>query len=31
VVQRFPMIAQALILGASPQLRHMASMGGNLL
>jgi xanthine dehydrogenase YagS FAD-binding subunit len=31
VVKRFPMIAQALVLGASPQLRHMASMGGNLL
>jgi len=31
VVQRYPMIAQALLLGASPQLRHMASMGGNLL
>jgi CO/xanthine dehydrogenase FAD-binding subunit len=31
VVQRFPVIAQALILGASAQLRHMASMGGNLL
>jgi xanthine dehydrogenase YagS FAD-binding subunit len=31
VVRRFPMIAQALLLGASPQLRHMASMGGNLL
>src|SRR4051812_22226541 len=31
VVKRFPMIAQALLLGASPQLRHMASMGGNLL
>lgn len=31
VVQRFPMLAQALVLGASPQLRHMASMGGNLL
>jgi xanthine dehydrogenase YagS FAD-binding subunit len=31
VVARFPMIAQALVLGASPQLRHMASMGGNLL
>jgi xanthine dehydrogenase YagS FAD-binding subunit len=25
------MIAQALVLGASAQLRHMASMGGNLL
>jgi xanthine dehydrogenase YagS FAD-binding subunit len=31
VVQRFPVIAQALVLGASAQLRHMASMGGNLL
>jgi xanthine dehydrogenase YagS FAD-binding subunit len=31
VALRFPMIAQALLLGASPQLRHMASMGGNLL
>jgi xanthine dehydrogenase YagS FAD-binding subunit len=31
VVQRFPVIAQALLLGASAQLRNMASMGGNLL
>jgi xanthine dehydrogenase YagS FAD-binding subunit len=31
VAERFPMIAQALLLGASPQLRNMASMGGNLL
>jgi xanthine dehydrogenase YagS FAD-binding subunit len=31
VVERFPMIARSLVLGASPQLRHMASMGGNLL
>jgi xanthine dehydrogenase YagS FAD-binding subunit len=31
VVERFPMIAQALLLGASPQLRNMASIGGNLL
>jgi xanthine dehydrogenase YagS FAD-binding subunit len=31
VVARFPVIAQALLLGASPQLRHMASLGGNLL
>ena len=30
VRQRFPMIAQALLLGASAQLRNMASMGGNL-
>ena len=31
MVQRFPVISQALVLGASAQLRHMASMGGNLL
>jgi xanthine dehydrogenase YagS FAD-binding subunit len=31
VVERFPMIVQALLLGASAQLRHMASIGGNLL
>jgi xanthine dehydrogenase YagS FAD-binding subunit len=31
VVERFPVLSQALLLGASPQLRHMASMGGNLL
>lgn len=31
VIERFPMLAQALVLGASPQLRHMASMGGNLM
>lgn len=31
VVERFPMVAQALVLGASAQLRHMASIGGNLL
>jgi xanthine dehydrogenase YagS FAD-binding subunit len=30
VVARFPVISQALLLGASPQLRNMASMGGNL-
>jgi xanthine dehydrogenase YagS FAD-binding subunit len=30
VTQRFPMIEQALLLGASAQLRNMASMGGNL-
>src|SRR5215469_4591878 len=30
VVDRFPLIAQALVLGASAQLRNMASMGGNL-
>ena len=30
VMARFPMISQALVLGASAQLRNMASMGGNL-
>jgi xanthine dehydrogenase YagS FAD-binding subunit len=30
VSERFPVIAQALVLGASAQLRNMASMGGNL-
>jgi xanthine dehydrogenase YagS FAD-binding subunit len=30
VVQRFPVLSQALRLGASAQLRNMASMGGNL-
>lgn len=30
VIERFPMISQALLLGASAQLRNMASMGGNL-
>ncbi|MER7546151.1 FAD binding domain-containing protein [Actinomadura sp.] len=30
VAERFPMVAQSLLLGASPQLRNMASMGGNL-
>ena len=30
VTQRFPMIEKALLLGASAQLRNMASMGGNL-
>ena len=31
VTEGFPAISQALLLGASPQLRNMASMGGNLL
>jgi xanthine dehydrogenase YagS FAD-binding subunit len=30
VGQRFPVISQALLLGASAQLRNMASVGGNL-
>jgi len=31
VVQAHPLIAEALVEGASPQLRNMASIGGNLL
>ncbi|MEE6307323.1 xanthine dehydrogenase family protein subunit M [Plantactinospora veratri] len=31
VRRRFPMVSQALLLGASPQLRNMASIGGNLM
>jgi xanthine dehydrogenase YagS FAD-binding subunit len=30
VLQRYPAVSQALLLGASEQLRNMASMGGNL-
>jgi len=29
--QRYPLLAQALLSGASPQLRNMATAGGNLL
>jgi xanthine dehydrogenase YagS FAD-binding subunit len=31
VVERYPMLVQALVLGASAQLRNMASIGGNLM
>ncbi|GAC1596030.1 MAG: xanthine dehydrogenase family protein subunit M [Hymenobacter sp.] len=31
VVQQYPAISQALLQAASPQLRNMASIGGNLL
>ncbi len=31
VVARYPVLAEALLSGASPQLRNMASVGGNLL
>ncbi|MDO7874243.1 xanthine dehydrogenase family protein subunit M [Hymenobacter sp. ASUV-10] len=31
VVQQFPAVSQALLLAASPQLRNMASIGGNIL
>jgi xanthine dehydrogenase YagS FAD-binding subunit len=30
VIERYPAISQALLLGASEQLRNMASIGGNL-
>src|SRR6476469_9964456 len=30
VVARYPAVSQALLLGASEQLRNMASIGGNL-
>jgi xanthine dehydrogenase YagS FAD-binding subunit len=30
IKERFPAVSQALLLGASEQLRNMASMGGNL-
>jgi xanthine dehydrogenase YagS FAD-binding subunit len=30
VIERYPAVARALLLGASEQLRNMASMGGNL-
>ena len=29
--QRYPLLAQALLSGASPQLRNMATVGGNIL
>ncbi|MGL4621020.1 MAG: FAD binding domain-containing protein, partial [Chroococcidiopsis sp.] len=31
VRQRYPLISQAILAGASPQLRNMATNGGNLL
>ncbi|WP_297846448.1 xanthine dehydrogenase family protein subunit M [Pseudomonas sp.] len=31
IEQRYPLLSQALLAGASPQLRNMASTGGNLL
>ncbi|MEE4916502.1 xanthine dehydrogenase family protein subunit M [Pseudomonas alliivorans] len=31
VEQQYPLLSQALLAGASPQLRNMASTGGNLL
>jgi xanthine dehydrogenase YagS FAD-binding subunit len=31
IKSRYPVLSQALLLGASPQLRNMATVGGNLL
>ena len=31
VVQNYPVVSESLLLAASPQLRNMASIGGNLL
>lgn len=31
IVQRYPLLSQALLAGASPQLRNMATVGGNLM
>ena len=31
VIQRYPLLSKALLAGASPQLRNMATVGGNLL
>jgi xanthine dehydrogenase YagS FAD-binding subunit len=31
IVQRYPLLSQALLAGASPQLRNLATTGGNLL
>ena len=31
VIQRYPLLSQAILAGASPQLRNMATDGGNLL
>lgn len=31
VRERYPLVSQAILAGASPQLRNMASVGGNLL
>ena len=31
IIQRYPLLSQAILAGASPQLRNMATDGGNLL
>src|SRR5262245_30170749 len=31
IVERYPMLSQALLAGATPQLRNMATVGGNIM
>ena len=31
IVERYPLVSQALLAGASPQLRNMATVGGNIM
>src|SRR5262245_2234857 len=31
IAQRYPMLSQALLAGATPQLRNMATVGGNIM
>lgn len=31
ILSQYPLVAKAILAGASPQIRHMASTGGNLL
>src|SRR5262245_47929696 len=31
IVARYPMLSQALLAGATPQLRNMATVGGNIM
>lgn len=31
IIKNFPVLSEALLSGASPQLRNMASVGGNLM
>lgn len=31
ILEKFPLVAKAILAGASPQIRNMASVGGNLL
>jgi xanthine dehydrogenase YagS FAD-binding subunit len=31
IIERYPMLSQALLAGATPQLRNMATVGGNIM